>query len=118
MERREWIINWLAPLTPDLAFIPESSIFSITSQHYSLTATGTNTPGLLFASPDVLVELANQLAVKEATLQRVPRCLLKRDHKRVLGRNNNILLYSDCKRLLYHEDKKGSDSHHLRLLPY
>ncbi len=56
----DWVIRWTAPLMPDLECIPGSEVFSDSTQHYSLTANATGTPGLLFLSPDLLLQAINQ----------------------------------------------------------
>ncbi|HTI12962.1 MAG TPA: hypothetical protein VL461_00120 [Dictyobacter sp.] len=50
-----WRIHWQASLTPDLAMIPDRSVFSISNQQLSLTATVEGIPALLISSSEPLL---------------------------------------------------------------
>jgi len=52
----DWVIKWATPLTPDLECVPGYEVFLESSQCYSLTANVAGAPGLLFASPDALLQ--------------------------------------------------------------
>lgn len=68
MEKQHWLIRWQDFLLPDLAMVPTEHVFGTTTQQRSLTATVTGTPGLLFAAPDVLALLADQVLAQPAAL--------------------------------------------------
>ena len=73
----DYAIDWLAPLNPELAMVPSENVFRLAKQQQSLTALDPHTPGLLFTSPDILVELATRVLKHTASqetslLQAVP----------------------------------------------
>ncbi|GCE26985.1 hypothetical protein KDA_24690 [Dictyobacter alpinus] len=51
-------IDWLASLTPEMTMVPADTVFLHNQQQRSLTAIYPHIPGLLFSSPDTLVDLA------------------------------------------------------------
>lgn len=56
VEHRIFSLNWLAAIAPEASLVPGANVFEGISQEMSLTAIGSEQPGLLFISPDMLIE--------------------------------------------------------------